>query len=89
MAHNPLLDDKPFANENPLHSTPSSRYSPPPTDPNDEAPVWMKVICFLFPIIGIIIWLATNKATSPKKAQEALTFSLYGIGAFVLMQFLC
>ncbi len=45
---------------------------------NQEATMGVKIICFLIPIVGFIIF-AINISTKPKYAKQCLTWSILSI----------
>ena len=58
-----------------------------PDDPNDNLNIGLKVLSFLIPIAGAIIYFA-NKNDHPKKARSACYAALFGIGVGLLLNIL-
>lgn len=89
MSNNPLLDDSNFKVENPLKSFDNQRPSGGSFQNDDVAPMWLKVVSFLFPIIGFIIWLTIDKVQNPNKAKETIQFAGIGIAIWIVYQLSC
>ncbi len=52
-----------------------------------DAGTGLKVLSFLFPIIGIILW-AVKRTNAPVAAKSYLKWGLYGIAATIIVNFL-
>ena len=53
-------------------------------DPNDVPSTGLNIVCFLIPVVGLIIYL-TQKDKSPKKASSAGKAAIWGVGVSVAL----
>ena len=53
-------------------------------NPNDVPSTGLNIVCFLIPLVGLIIYL-TEKDKSPKKASSAGKAALWGVGVSVVL----
>lgn len=51
-------------------------------DPNDSSSIGLNILSFLFPIVGLILYLVYSK-TAPLRAKGAGKFALIGVGVSV------
>ena len=58
-----------------------------PQNPNDELGIGLKIVSFLIPLVGAILYFV-NKNDNPGKAKAACNFSLYGIVFGIIVQVL-
>jgi hypothetical protein len=86
MSNNPLLDNNNFRNENPLKSFDNQRHLSNSFQNEDTAPLWIKIVSFLFPIVGFIIWLTVDKAQYPNKAKETIIWAGIGVALWAVYQ---
>lgn len=53
-------------------------------DSEDSAGIWMNVLCFLIPIVGLILYFV-KKNEYPNKAKSYLTWAAAGFGVSILI----
>ena len=56
-------------------------------DPSDGVVIWLNVIAFLFPIVGVIIYFV-NRGTKPVMSQSILKWALIGFVVSVILRVL-
>lgn len=54
-------------------------------NPNDELGIGLKIVSFLIPLVGAILYFV-NKKDNPGKAKAACNFALYGIVFGIIIQ---
>ena len=50
----------------------------------DDLGIGLKIVCFLIPIVGIVLYFV-KKEQEPKSAKQACTFALISVGIQVLL----
>lgn len=68
---------------NPYNSQPQMPYGQPYID-YSHADIWMKILSFFFPIVGIILYCA-DRNRKPNSAKDCLKISLIAIGVQFLL----
>jgi len=75
-----LLNEGNSSNTNQIESTLGQEC----LNPNDTPSTGLNIICFLIPLVGLIIYLM-EKDKAPKKANAAGKAAIWGVGISVLL----
>ena len=71
---------KSFSNQDTFVSQQSQQYQVFEPEPIDDKPgCWMNGLCFLFPIVGIVLYFV-KKNEQPNSAKSYLTWACIGFG---------
>ena len=62
-------------------------YDPAAPDADDAESIWMNILSFFFPIVGIIIWFI-NRGNKPVLAKGVLKWALIGVVFSLVRYFL-
>ncbi len=61
---------------------------PPVMVSSEDAPVWLKIVSFLIPIVGLIMW-AVKKKDEPVAAKSCITWGIAGFATSIILGWLC
>lgn len=70
------------------YQQPQPGYQPAPYVNNESASTGLKVLCFLIPIVGIILYFV-DRTNKPQSAKDCLKFALISIGVYAAFWLCC
>ena len=54
---------------------------------SEDAALWMKIVSFLIPIVGLILW-AVKKKNEPVAAKSCITWGIIGFAVSIILGWL-